>query len=65
MEGKAKTGKIELDHLQVTCGDSLTPTATVHLKMGDEVKKASAIGNGPFNAACMSIPEPEVEAVKA
>ncbi len=55
MAGKVVTGKIELDHLQVTCGESLTPTATVHLKMGDEVKKASAIGNGPFNAACIAI----------
>ena len=55
MEGKVTTGKIELAHLQVTCGESLTPTATVHLKMGDEVKKASAIGNGPFNAACIAI----------
>ena len=34
MKGTAKTGKIELDHLQVTCGESLTPTATVHLKNG-------------------------------
>ena len=55
MKGRRQTGVIILDHLQVTCGDSLTPTATVALKMGEEVKCASAIGNGPFNAACIAI----------
>ncbi len=55
MQGTSKTGSIGLEHLQVTCGESLTPTATVHLKMGVEIKKASAIGNGPFNAACIAI----------
>jgi len=55
MKGTTKSGSIKLDHLQVTCGEGLTPTATVHLKMGDEIKRASAIGNGPFNAACIAI----------
>jgi 2-isopropylmalate synthase len=55
MQGTKKSGCISLDHLQVTCGAGLTPTATVHLKMGDEVIKGSAIGNGPFNAACIAI----------
>ncbi len=55
MEGKSQKGAIVLNHLQVTCGAGLTPTATVHLQLGDEIKKASAIGNGPFNAACIAI----------
>lgn len=57
MDGVVQTGSIILDHLQVTCGDSLTPTATVKLQIGEEIKAHSAIGNGPFNAACIAIDE--------
>ncbi len=52
---KQVSNTIELFHLQITCGESLTPTATVGLKIGEEIFKESAIGNGPFNAACIAI----------
>lgn len=55
MEGTKQTGSIELDQLQVTCGTSATPTATVALKLGSEIAKASEMGNGPVNAAFRAV----------
>ena len=55
MDGTKQTGSIELDQLQVTCGTSATPTATLALKLGDEIAKASEMGNGPVNAAFRAV----------
>lgn len=55
LQGKKQTGNIKLAELQVTCGESLTPTATVALKIGDEIKRKSIFGNGPVNAAFRAI----------
>lgn len=55
MQGTKITGNIELSQLQVTCGNSATPTAMVALKLGDEIKRASEIGNGPVNAAMRAV----------
>jgi len=55
MDGTKQTGSIELDQLQVTCGTSATPTATVALKLGEEIDKASEMGNGPVNAAFRAV----------
>jgi 2-isopropylmalate synthase len=51
--GEEKTGHsgISLEFLQVVCGTSSIPTATVTLKVNGEVVTASATGNGPVDAA--------------
>ena len=55
MDGEAKMGCLELNHLQVVGGLSTSPTATVGLRIGDEIKRASEIGNGPVNAAFRAV----------
>jgi len=55
MQGTKKMGNIKLVQLQVTCGNSATPTAMVALQLGNEIKKASEIGNGPVNAALRAV----------
>jgi 2-isopropylmalate synthase len=55
MDGKITHSEIELSRLQVVCGESIAPTATVELKVGDELKSASALGNGPVNAAMRAV----------
>jgi len=42
-------------NIQVFSGTSLTPTATVLIKKGDETIQDSAIGDGPVDAACKAI----------
>jgi 2-isopropylmalate synthase len=55
--GKEKRGprSIELISLQVTCGSSSIPTATVSLDIQGEVLSESAIGNGPIDAAFTAV----------
>lgn len=55
MDGKVTESEIELERLQVVCGESIAPTATVQLKIGDEIKSASEVGNGPVNAAMRAV----------
>lgn len=55
MDGKVQDGAIELAHLQVLCGETAAPTATVGLKVGEEILRASEIGNGPVNAAMRAV----------
>jgi len=55
MTGTKQTGNIELKQLQVTCGTSSTPTATVALQLGNEIVRASEMGNGPVNAAMRAV----------
>ncbi|MDF1866768.1 MAG: alpha-isopropylmalate synthase regulatory domain-containing protein, partial [Saprospiraceae bacterium] len=55
MDGKVTHSAIELNRLQVVCGESIAPTATVELKIGDEIKSASMVGNGPVNAAMRAV----------
>ena len=55
MEGTQQTGNISLSALQVTCGTSATPTATIALELGDEIHRASEMGNGPVNAAFRAV----------
>lgn len=40
----------ELQYLHTTSGTGTIPTATVRLKIGDEVKQGSACGDGPVDA---------------
>jgi 2-isopropylmalate synthase len=44
-----------LDHLQFTSGTNIVPTATVRLKMHDEVYQESGWGDGPVDAAYKAI----------
>ena len=44
-----------LDHLQFTSGTNIVPTATVRLKVQDEVYQESGWGDGPVDAAYKAI----------
>jgi 2-isopropylmalate synthase len=46
---------LKLDHLQVTCGKSLIPVATVGVKINGEVHISTASGNGPIDAAFTAV----------
>jgi 2-isopropylmalate synthase len=46
---------ITLEHLQVVCGSSTMPTATVRINYNGEVIEASASGNGPVDAAFSAV----------
>jgi 2-isopropylmalate synthase len=47
----------QLDYLHIYSGTSAIPTATVRLRVGDEVKQGAAVGDGPVDAACKAISE--------
>ena len=55
--GKEARGprSIEVKSLQVTCGSSSIPTATVVLMMNGEIYQETAIGNGPVDAAFSAV----------
>ena len=46
---------IKLEHLQVTCGKSAIPVATIGLNINGEVHTATSIGNGPIDAAFSAV----------
>jgi 2-isopropylmalate synthase len=46
---------LKLDLLQVSCGKSLMPVATVGLKINGEVHFSTATGNGPIDAAFTAV----------
>jgi 2-isopropylmalate synthase len=46
---------LKLDLLQVSCGKSLIPVATVGLKINGEVHFSTATGNGPIDAAFTAV----------
>jgi 2-isopropylmalate synthase len=46
---------LKLDLLQVSCGKSLIPVATVGMKINGEVHFATASGNGPIDAAFSAV----------
>jgi 2-isopropylmalate synthase len=46
---------LKLDLLQVSCGKSLMPVATVGLKINGEVHYSTASGNGPIDAAFTAV----------
>jgi 2-isopropylmalate synthase len=45
----------ELQYLHVACGTGTLPTASVKMKIKDEVKQAAACGDGPVDAAYEAI----------
>lgn len=55
MDGELKQTNIELNRLQVTCGKSTSPTATVELLIEGVLHRASEVGNGPVNAAFRAV----------
>jgi 2-isopropylmalate synthase len=54
-EKRQRDNTIKLEHLTIMCGKSTVPTATVQLKINDEVKTASAFGDGPVDAAFIAV----------
>ena len=46
---------LKLDLLQVSCGKSLIPVATVGIKINGEVHFSTASGNGPIDAAFTAV----------
>ena len=57
LAGQNKKGnkRICLKHLQVICGKSTKPTATVSLRIDGKTEIASSIGNGPVDAAFSAV----------
>ncbi len=47
----------QLEYLHVACGTGTLPTASVKIKIKDEVKQAAACGDGPVDAAYEAIRE--------
>jgi 2-isopropylmalate synthase len=45
----------ELEYLHVACGTGTLPTASVKMKIKDEIKQAAACGDGPVDAAYEAI----------
>ena len=54
-EMQAGAQKYHLEYLQVYSGTSAIPTATVRVRVGDEVKQGAAVGDGPVDAVCKAI----------
>ncbi|NOY38255.1 MAG: 2-isopropylmalate synthase [Chlorobi bacterium] len=52
---KREDRHIKLELLQVICGKSSVPTATVKVRMNGDVLSASATGNGPIDAAFTAV----------
>ena len=46
-----------LEYLHIYSGTSAIPTATVRLRVKEEVKEGAAIGDGPVDAVCRAISE--------
>ncbi|MCU0362616.1 MAG: 2-isopropylmalate synthase [Bacteroidales bacterium] len=46
---------MKLDHLQVSCGKSLIPVATVGIKINGELHFSTASGNGPIDACFTAV----------
>ena len=45
----------QLDYLHIYSGTAAIPTATVRLRLKDEVREGAAIGDGPVDAVCKAI----------
>ena len=46
---------MKLELLQVTCGKTMLPTATVGVKIKGEVHTSTATGNGPIDASFTAV----------
>lgn len=54
-ESDGNASRIRLDHLQVVCGKSAIPMATVRLIIDGEPHTATAAGNGPIDASLNAV----------
>ena len=45
----------QLEYLQIYTGTSAIPTATVRLRVKDDIREGAAIGDGPVDATCKAI----------
>jgi 2-isopropylmalate synthase len=54
----------ELQYLHVACGTGTLPTASVKIRVKDEIKQAAACGDGPVDAAYEAIREATGQAPK-
>ena len=54
-EASRRDRRVHLEALQVTCGASTIPTATVRVRVGEESFTATAHGNGPIDASFRAI----------
>ena len=54
----------ELQYLHVACGTGTLPTASVKIRIKDEIKQAAACGDGPVDAAYEAIREATGQAPK-
>ncbi|MDA3883226.1 MAG: 2-isopropylmalate synthase [Bacteroidales bacterium] len=54
-EKRAQKRAIKINSLQVICGKSMIPTATVSLEIQNETRTESAMGDGPVDAAYSAI----------
>ena len=52
---EVNTNRIRVDHLQVLCGKSTIPMATVRLIIDGEPHTATAAGNGPIDASLNAV----------
>jgi 2-isopropylmalate synthase len=57
LTGEVSQGEkaMKLEMLQVTCGKSMLPVATVGVKINGEVHTSTATGNGPIDAAFTAV----------
>jgi 2-isopropylmalate synthase len=57
LTGEVSQGEraMKLDHLQVICGKTSTPVATVGIRINGEVHTSTAAGNGPIDAAFTAV----------
>ncbi len=55
VEGKLPEGGIELKNVQIMCGESVMPSATVNLQINNEEVHASAMGRGSLDAAFRAV----------
>ena len=57
LTGEKSSGEkpLKLEHLQVACGKSAIPVATVGLRVNGEVHVSTATGNGPIDASFTAV----------
>jgi 2-isopropylmalate synthase len=48
-------GTYKLEYLQIYSGTSAIPTATVRVRVNEEVREGAAVGDGPVDAVCRAI----------
>lgn len=57
VEGALPEGGIKLKNVQILCGESVFPSATVELEVNQEVIRSSATGTGSIDAAFRAVDE--------